>query len=342
MNFTDTEGNHHQRSTGTFDLETAGTILEKLKAKIALNLWHPEQEEKRPECTFRELAEQYKEYKISRLKGKHSIDNEACTLKMLVAKLGKIELGLITTQRLEQLQTDMLAKGLAAATVNRKFDILNNMFTKAVDWDMADESILKRARRVKDLPMHNRRLRYLSREECQTLINTSDPHLTPIIITALNTGMRKGEILGLTWDNVDLKHGFILLDKTKNGERREIPINSGLRATLQDITRRLDVPYVFYAPSTGKPYGNIRKSFASALLRAKIHDFKFHDLRHTFASQLVMTGVDITTVSKLLGHKSLTMTLRYAHLSPAHNVEAVRKLDMFYTPKAQQKQSGSG
>ena len=173
-----------------------------------------------------------------------------------------------------------------------------------------------------------KRLRYLSKEECQTLISGCDSHLKPIVIAALNTGMRRGEILGLKWDeHVDLKHGFILLNKTKNGDRREIPINDTLRNTLQGLTRRLDVSYVFYDPITGNPYKDVKRSFKTALKKSKIQDFHFHDTRHTFASHLVMAGVDITTVSRLLGHKSLTMTLRYAHLAPAHMQKAVNILD---------------
>jgi integrase len=139
--------------------------------------------------------------------------------------------------------------------------------------------------------------------------------------------MRKGEILSLRWDNIDFKHGFILLDTTKNGERREIPINETLRGVLQGLTRRLDIPYVFFDNATGKPYQDVKRSFNTALRKAGIKDFHFHDLRHTFASHLVMAGVDITTISRLLGHKSLTMTLRYSHLAPEHMSKAVDILD---------------
>lgn len=192
---------------------------------------------------------------------------------------------------------------------------------------MVEEDTLKRIRRAKLLEENNKRLRYLSKEECLTLISVCDKHIKPIVITALNTGMRKGEILSLKWDNVDLKHGFILLDKTKNGDRSEIPINETLRATLAGIVRRLDLPYVFFNPETEKAFTNIPGSFNSALRRAGIKDFTFHDLRHTFASHLVMAGVDLTTIRELLGHKTLTMTLRYAHLAPSHKVKAVNILD---------------
>ncbi|MHC4307275.1 MAG: site-specific integrase [Planctomycetota bacterium] len=202
---------------------------------------------------------------------------------------------------------------------------------------MLEEDYLKQVRKVKNLSENNQRLRYLSKEECQELINSCNKrdndlkpitHLKPIVITALNTGMRKEEILSLKWDNIDLKHGFILLDKTKNGDRREIPINGTLRRTLKGLTRHIKEPYVFYEPKTGKRYKNVKRSFATACRRAKLIDFHFHDMRHTFASHLVMSGVDLTTVSKLLGHKDIKMTLRYSHLAPAHMKKAVDMLDI--------------
>ena len=217
--------------------------------------------------------------------------------------------------------------GNKPATVNRLVATLKHMFSKAVEWDMVEEATLKRIRKAKLLEENNRRLRYLSKEQCQRLIDVCDKHLRPIVICALNTGMRKGEILKLRWDNVDLKHGFILLDLTKNGERREIPINNTVKQALMSVTRRLDVPFVFFDPATGKPYQDIKRSFITACRKAKIRDFRFHDLRHTFASHLVMAGWDITTVKELLGHKTLTMTLRYAHLAPSHKVRAVEVLD---------------
>ena len=187
---------------------------------------------------------------------------------------------------------------------------------------------MKRVRQVKLLEENNRRLRFLSKEECRALLDTCKEHLNVIVTFAMNTGCRKGEILSLKWDNVDLKHGFIRLDKTKNGERRDIPINDDLKGTLQGITRRLDIPYVFFDSATGRPFQDVKRSFNTACRKAGITDFHFHDLRHTFASHLIMAGVDITTVSKLLGHKSLTMTLRYAHLAPNHLQNAVNMLNI--------------
>ena len=139
--------------------------------------------------------------------------------------------------------------------------------------------------------------------------------------------MRKTEILTLTWENVDLKNGFILLNNTKNDERRDSPINETLRQMIINLPRRLDVPYLFFDALSGKRYIDVKRSFNTACRRAKIKDFRFHDLRHTFASHLVIAGVDIMTVKELLGHKTLAMTLRYAHLAPSHKTKAVELLD---------------
>ncbi len=274
--------------------------------------------------TFIELTEKYLQWINGRQK---SAGVKKYIIKQLVEKFSALPLRRFSTVLVEQLQTDNINRGIKASTNNKMLTVLKHMFTKAVDWEIVEEDTLKRVRKCKLLPDDSKRLRYLSKQECQELINVCDEHMRPIVVTALNTGMRKGEILNLKWDNVDLKHGFILLDVTKNNERREIPINLTLRSVLQGITRRLDVPYVFYDPRTEKPYKDIKNSFRTALRRVKIRDFHFHDLRHTFASHLVMSGVDITTVSRLLGHKSLKMTLRYSHLAPAHMVKAVDLLD---------------
>lgn len=284
--------------------------------------------------TFNELAQEYEKW-AERQKGYKSKKGFISALKKV---FGHYPLRRFNTMMLEQYQTEFLKPKLIAndkiktnkpATVNRHLATIKHMFTKAVEWNMVEEDVLKRVRKVKLLQENNRRLRYLTQEECQALIHACDAHAKPIVVMALNTGMRKGEILKLKWENIDLKNGFILLnqEQTKNSERKEIPINSTLRETLLKITRRLDIPYVFYNPKTDKPYDNIVKSFYTAMKRAGIRDFRFHDLRHTFASQLVMAGVDITTVKELLGHKTLTMTLRYSHLAPSHKVRAVDILD---------------
>ena len=298
--------------------------------------------------TFSQLAEKYRPF-IANQKGAITkagfishFEKDFGTLKLNNFNLALVEgwqSRKLSENRPERKKGNGELPPLKPASVNRALACLKHMFTKALDWEMISDDVFKRVRKVKLSPENNRRLRYLSFEESAALLNSCDKHLKPIVVFALNTGCRRGEILGLTWDRVDLKHGFILLDDTKSGKRREIPINATVRAALQGLVRRLDVPFVFVnqdtvkerppvkeggkvRPASGR-YFDVKKSFATACRKAKLQDFHFHDLRHTFASQLVMNGVDITTVSKLLGHANLTMTLRYAHLAQGHLKSAV-------------------
>jgi integrase len=271
---------------------------------------------------FRDLAAHYSDWAVRQ----KSFKSKEGFIKQLVSVFGNCPLRKISPMFIEQWQTKRLAIN-KPATVNRLLATLKHMFTKAVEWDLATEEILQKIRRVKLLPENNRRLRFLNVEECQALIDCSAPHLKPIVKVALHTGMRKSEILNLKWEQVDLTHGFILLDITKNGERREIPIDNTVKNVFNEIPHSMESIHVFTDIKTGEPYKSVKKSFSTALKKVKIHDFRFHDLRHTFASHLVMAGVDLTTIKELLGHKSLTMTLRYAHLAPSHKVKALEMLD---------------
>ena len=316
--------------------KSSGTNL-KMEARATFDRWvielkeqirtgEPIKQKQEPiinNSTFSELAARYLEFIDGRLKSAYDM---GLFVKTLVERYKDKSLSDFTMQDLELFQTDWVKK-FSIAYTNRLTATLKRMFTKAADWEMINEDVLKRVRKVKLLKGENKRLRYLSDDEIERLINACGKEIKPIVITALNTGMRKSEILHLTWDRVDLKNRIILLDKTKNGERREIPINQTLFYTLSGITRHIKCDYVFYNPETLKPYYDIKKSFAAALKKSHIIDFHFHDLRHTFASRLVMGGVDLTTVKELLGHKSITMTLRYSHLASAHIQNAVKALD---------------
>lgn len=166
------------------------------------------------------------------------------------------------------------------------------------------------------------------------VIEQRQAHLKPIIIFGIATGCRKSEILTLKWDEVDMVHGFVNLSDTKNGDGRQIAINDALMTVLKSLPREKGVPYVFFDPETKKRFGDVKTSFNTARNKAGL-DKKviFHTLRHTFASHLVMNGTDLTTVSKLLGHKSLTMTLRYSHLAPNHLEKAVNSLNSVFDTK---------
>lgn len=136
--------------------------------------------------------------------------------------------------------------------------------------------------------------------------------------------MRKGELFGLKWEQINFEQGIITLYDTKNGERRNIPVDETVKTILKGMERKGD--HVF-CNEDGETFVRLQRSFEGALGKSEIEDFRFHDLRHTFASKLVMAGEDLNTVGELLGHKDLTMTLGYAHLSPNHKTRAVNVLD---------------
>lgn len=349
-------------SSKSTKIKDAMDILHKRKAEVLSGI-QPEIKKKIPNTTFKELSVEYLKW----AERQRSFKKKKLLVDQLVKIFGKYPLRIFNSRMIEQYQTERLQKGKKVVkrgdtfvevankpgTINRHTAMIKHMFTKAVEWELVEPDALKKIRRVKQLKENNKRLRYLSTDECESLIKECSNHLKPIVIMALNTGMRRGEILNLKWDNIDLKHGFILLDITKNGERREIPLNGTLKNLLEELKKGnkgnvqklyegnndnvtaypLSSPYVFNDSITGKPYSDIKTSFNSACKRAGIKDFHFHDLRHTFASHLVMAGIDLTTVSRLLGHKDLTMTLRYSHLSPKHMTKAVDVLDNILTGK---------
>jgi integrase len=208
------------------------------------------------------------------------------------------------------------------ATVNRELACLKTIFNKAIHWGMAQRNPV---RGVKLLPESNRRLRFLMADEIALLLKNCPDYLQPIVITALNTGMRRGEILNLTLEDVDFDRRQILVRDSKNGESRTIEMNTAVVETLSRFKEAPRQARVFLGRA-GNTIATFHKAFKKACSQAGIADFRFHDLRHSFASNLVMNGTDLTAVKELLGHKSIQMTMRYAHLSQAHKKKAVDTL----------------
>jgi len=285
--------------------------------------------------TVGKMCEEYLEYaKVNHLSWKA----DQSRLKTLVAFWGPhTELERIASRQIERFKASRLEK-VKPATVNKEIGLLKHLLNLAVEWGYIYENP---ARRVKPLRENNRRLRYLIKEEINRLVAAASRHLKPIIVLAVNTGMRRGEIFNLKWSYVDLKNRFIEVIKSKNGEKRVIPINKTLLEVLHRLPRRIDSPYVFPGKK-GKKRTDCKKSFRTAMRKAEIEDFCFHDLRHTFASHLVMAGVPLLTVAELLGHKSIEMTKRYSHLSPNHKAAAVRVLDALCDEKQEIQSTSEG
>jgi integrase len=279
--------------------------------------------------TIRELAERYEHFYMPRLKSAHSKKEK---MDQLVIHFGKYKVCAFNSMLVEQYQDKLIAAKKAPATVNHLVANLKAMFSWAEDHGACTKEINQEVHKVKMLPENNQRLRYLTRAEADTLVEKCADYIRPIVILALNTGMRKAEIMGLKWIQVDLTNRVILLDQasTKNKARREIPLNETAIRTLKGLMRHTENDRVFWnVPEYW------RKAFHGALRRSRINDFKFHDLRHTFASWLVQGGAPLKVVQELLGHKTLTMTLRYAHLAPDNRRDAVMMLDGEKTQESQ-------
>jgi len=211
------------------------------------------------------------------------------------------------------------------ASLNREMALIGHMLNKAVEWGLLEASPFKKGNRLM-LKENNHRLRFLTEVEIDALLKACSPHLKSIVETALHTGMRRGELLSLKWEQ--MRNGFIYLKETKSAKARQIPINDRAAQAFRELRHKnqLKSPYVF-CDSQGRRFHEVKHSFTSACRRAGLEDFRFHDLRHTFASHLVMKGIGLKAVQELLGHADLTMTMRYAHLSQGHLPAAVSALN---------------
>jgi integrase len=219
---------------------------------------------------------------------------------------------------------------MLASIANSVF--LRHVFSMAIDWDKAAINPVKKIRFARE---DNGRVRFLSTDEETRLLAHSSNPIRPILITAIHTGLRRSELLALTWDDVDFEQGLITVRAAyaKNGESRSVPMNAMLTRTLEAVT--IKTADAVFCKKDGKPYRDFRTAFERAVMRADIPDFTFHDLRHTFASRLVMAGVDLPTVKELMGHKHINMTLRYTHLASHHKKDAVSKLENYGTESHQ-------
>ena len=237
---------------------------------------------------------------------------------------------------------DELLKGItpagnvrSPATVKRYLAALSHVFTVAIkDWEMVKENPVSNVTK----PTEPRgRIRYLSEDEtintkmvegektrllkaCEKSENT---YLYIVVVLAISTGMRQGEIMNLKWKDVDLNKGQIILYDTKNDEPRAVPLVGKAMELVKKHPRRLDTQLLFPSKVNKEKPMLLRKPWEIALRQAEITDFHFHDLRHTAASYLAMNGASLNEIAEILGHKTLEMVKRYAHLSEAHTASVV-------------------
>lgn len=284
---------------------------------------------------------------LDKVPGKKDGKKYKAQLNWWRAELGHYVLADITAGRITECKKALLAgttyRGTqrTPATVNRYLAALSTCLTYGVkDLGWLDDSP---ARKVKKGSESRGRIRFLSEDEtidgqliegertrllraCKGSLN---PYLYPVVVVALSTGMRQGEIMGLTWPVVDMKQGRITLFDTKNGDIRVVPIAGHALELLKEHAkvRPIDTPLLFPGKAKRDKPQDLRAPWLAALKAAEITDFRFHDLRHSAASYLAMNGASLAEIAETLGHKTLQMVKRYSHLSEAHNAKVIGKLD---------------
>jgi len=239
----------------------------------------------------------------------------------------------ITPADIAVARDEWAADGLSPATINRRLAALAAVFTAAAkQWHLIPLSAHP-VREVARQAERNERVRYLSADERAALLKataeSSNPYLHVAVVLSLATGWRQSEVMGLTWDRVDLARGWLTLETSKNKDRRGIGIQGYALELLRQLekVRRADTELVFPAraprkasAAAGKPLPpmNLRKPWEAALATAGIRDFRWHDMRHDLASRLAVAGASLHEIAKVLGHRTPRMSARYAHLSDEH------------------------
>ena len=278
--------------------------------------------------TLAELVDRYRR-DVLPWKAQETVNGQELQLRWWKAQLGHYALADVTPALLVECR-DQLARDHKNSTVNRYLAVLSHTFSVAVrEWGWLDDSPMRKVSKPKE---PRGRVRFLSDEERQHLLTecqaSRNPHLYTVVMLALSCGARKTELVSLRWPDVDLKRGTLTFHQTKNGERRTVPLTGPALTLMQQHAkvRRLDTSLVF-PNAQGKQFFRFREAFDNAVTRAGIQDFHFHDLRHSAASYLAMSGASLAEIAEVLGHKTLAMVKRYAHLSEAHTRGVVERMN---------------
>lgn len=272
-------------------------------------------------------------------------ESQRYLLRWWKQRLGPVTLAEVNTPLVVEKRSELLAEPKrqggqrSNAIANRYLALLSHVLAIAErEWQWIDSNP---CRRISKLPESRGRDRWLDDDERDALLeackSSAEPALYPIVVLALSTGMRKGEISGLKWSDVDFERRRIILKQTKNGRTRSVPLVGHARDVLREWgrTRRIDNLLVF--PGRPVPDGarqlDFRHSWVKAVKAAELADFRFHDLRHSAASYLAMTGASQRDIMEICGHLTPTMAARYSHLSERHVDGVVERMNASIFPK---------
>jgi integrase len=323
--WTDASGRRRKRKLNAGTLQQARDLLaaERAKAEKARTLGYmPPGKE-----TFADITPRYLQHQKARLTP-HAYERTRGVVEgPLKSMFGILKLANIRRADIQRYATERSSK-IAPGSVVKELNILKHILHLAVEWELIP---LNPAQGMKMPRVPAGRVRYLQPAELHAVLEACPEWLRPITGLLAFTGMRRSEALGLRWLDIDRKGERIMLPMTKNGDGRIVWLNTLACQVLDSIpkngTRPTDL--IFSANSKVTPE-NVSLAFLRACRKVGIADFRLHDLRHTAASWLRMSGADIQDVAELLGHRDLRMTKRYSHLSPAHLSAAVRRLDSVF------------
>ena len=327
VRYKDHNHREHREKVGPKGL--AVKVYAKRVAQVAEGKFFPERAIRVRHVLLKDfLADYVKHHVTGKLK---NAKHEARYAKLWTAALGNRPVRSITSDDVARYVTARQDAKLADASINRKLSFLRKAMNHALRKRLVDANpVGARNGGVKLAKENNQRVRYLTDEEETRLREHVEESGWPFVAFALHTGIRQDNQFRLQWSDVNFGTGIIMVREPKGGSDYPVPMNATVRALLTALPSRLKSRYVFPSSTGRTPMGSqnfMHRVFVPALEAAKVEDFHWHDLRHTFASRLVMAGVPLLTVSKLLGHKTLAMTLRYAHLAPGHLLNAVCTLD---------------
>ena len=323
----------HPAATGTFQrLTDAKRWAQSTEAAIHEGRYFKTAKAKRH--TLGDLVDRYIK-EVLPIKPKNA-SNTKQHLVWWQSKLGAYALSDVTSALIVKCRNELLAtttrRGtkMANGTVVRYMASLSHAFSLAVkDWQWIDDSPLRKVTKPKE---PRGRERFLSDSERDALLQacrvSTSRFLYTVVVLALSTGMRRGEIMSLRWTQVDLVNGRILLFETKNDTSRAVPLAGRALAMMTDLAqeRGLETDLVFYGEVVNQPV-DLTKPWTTALAKAKVTNFRFHDLRHSAASYLAMNGATTIEIAAVLGHKTLQMVKRYSHLANSHTSSVVTSMN---------------
>jgi integrase len=313
--------------TATFErLTDARQWAQRMEAAVSENRAAPGNAARK--YTVSDLIERYLA-SVLPLKRPSTAVNQRHHLEWWQDRIGHMCLAEVTPAVIVQ-HRDILLKTHSPGTTNRYLGTISHAFTTAMqEWQWLDDTPFRRVSKPRE---PRGRVRFLSDEERDRLLAAcqanQNPQLHIIVILALSTGGRKGELLGLRWNDVDLQRGQVTFRDTKNRDTRSVPLTGHALELLRQHAkvRRLDSDFVF-PRRDGRRVMEIKKAWGNAIRRAEISDFRFHDLRHSAASYLAMNGASLAEIAEVLGHRSLSMVGRYAHLSEQHTAGVVARMN---------------